>query len=71
MFDGNRAHKVEDFIGEQFSVMFFTPKGWDTVPDVTPEDRCKLLLFLHQCSVASGSCKLGTMEKHYMQANSN
>ena len=26
---------------------------------------------LHQCSVASGSGKLGTMEEHYVQANSN
>jgi hypothetical protein len=33
LFDGNRAHEVDDFQGERFSVVYYTTKGYDQIPE--------------------------------------
>jgi hypothetical protein len=40
LFDGNRAHEVDDFQGERFSVVYYTTKGYDAIP----EDQRAILL---------------------------
>jgi len=32
MFDGNRAHHVNDFKGDRFSIVFFSMRAWDKIP---------------------------------------
>merc|ERR1712039_292899 len=34
VFDGNRAHEVEEFSGERYSLVFFTASRYQTAQDV-------------------------------------
>ena len=34
IFDGYLAHFVEDFVGERFSIIYFTPSTWESADEV-------------------------------------
>ena len=35
--NGNFAHFVEDFVGERFSIIYFTPSTWESADAVASE----------------------------------
>ena len=58
LFDGNRAHEVEDFIGDRYSVVFFHGQCLHPCPGIRSEILEKLWISMANTSV------FGTFEKY-------
>eukprot|EP00929_Paragymnodinium_shiwhaense_P082092 TRINITY_DN4312_c0_g1_i1.p1 TRINITY_DN4312_c0_g1~~TRINITY_DN4312_c0_g1_i1.p1 ORF type:complete len:427 (-),score=148.23 TRINITY_DN4312_c0_g1_i1:348-1628(-) len=42
VFDGNRAHQVDDFDGDRYSIVFFTSSGWHKMAAAESKKMAKL-----------------------------